>query len=165
MTISKEHIEFVLKEARECLKYASYDKSFWKTVITVLKDRLSEPKPSEALAALEIFNKSRIIGLVKFGYQTYEIKTSDADKIRAALQRNAVPQGFVLVPIEPTEQHLVSMAYRYDHSFGIDKDNSPPLQIGHDENSRRAIITRMRQLYEEVVSPSWRAAAPKQSGE
>lgn len=55
----------------------------------------------EALAALKrVGIHLNAYGVQESGFQSeFDIKT-----IRTALQRNDLPQGFVLVPIEPTEE-------------------------------------------------------------
>lgn len=53
---------------------------------------------------------------------------------------NTVLNGIVTIPIEPTDALLASMAMRLDHSFGL-----------MDEESRKSLMSSMRQLHEEVV--------------
>lgn len=88
------------------------------------------------------------------------IRLFDAENVIRACLQTPQDNGYVRVPVVPTEQHLVSMAYRYDHSFGVDRNENAMFGGGHTAQSRQAILTTMRQLYEEVVSPSYIAAAP-----
>lgn len=76
-------------------------------------------------------------------------------------------QGFAVVPVEPSEGLLASMAMRRNHgvfapglilrNFGDDRDERPhlfPGSPGYDEARRRMIeveITEARQVHEEVV--------------
>ena len=51
----------------------------------------------------------------------------------------ALASDFAVVPREPTEGLLVSMALRLNHGFGLDS-----------EQSRKSQVTSMRQVYEEI---------------
>jgi hypothetical protein len=56
------------------------------------------------------------------------------------------------LPKEPPRGLLNSMALRYRHDFGIDRDpEGGPLQCGTTPEERDAILRTMRQLYEEVA--------------
>lgn len=55
-------------------------------------------------------------------------------------QSPAVPEGYVLVPVEPTDGLLISMACRTRHDFGL-------LSRGMQES----IMGSMKQIHEEVV--------------
>lgn len=55
------------------------------------------------------------------------------------------------LPKEPPRELLHSMALRYQHDFGIERDpEGGPLQCGTTKEEREAILRVMRQLYEEV---------------
>lgn len=61
----------------------------------------------------------------------------------------ALPKG---LPEEPPPSLLYSMAMRYRHDFGLKKNpEDGPLSSGCTDEERRAILTTMRQLYEEVA--------------
>lgn len=87
-----------------------------------------------------------------------EIRSGDIDgaqymrAITAALR--AAPDGFVLVPVEPTQGVLVSMAIRRDHGLGCPNYYDSPVfgadNVGHKRRMEVAII-EARQQYEEVV--------------
>ena len=42
---------------------------------------------------------------------------------------------------------LVSAAYRYDHSYGLDKSDDFCMSSGHTNSSRIAIVLKMGELY------------------
>ena|SRR5437899_4773220 len=65
------------------------------------------------------------------------IKASLVEQIIAALRHSS---DKVLVPREPTQELLVSMALRANHGFGLD-----------DERSKEIQISDMRKVHEEVV--------------
>jgi hypothetical protein len=62
--------------------------------------------------------------------------------------------GIVIVPVEPTEGLLRSMAIRYDHGLGVPGYYDQPMfakySVSHDQRLA-GIMTTMRQLHEEVV--------------
>lgn len=65
-----------------------------------------------------------------------------------------VPKGYVLVPIEPTDALLKSMAVRYDHGLAIDGYYDQELFAGSGISHARRLesaLRTMRQLHEEVV--------------
>lgn len=56
------------------------------------------------------------------------------------------------LPEKPVSGLLYSMALRYRHDFGLDKDpEGGPLQCGVTPQEREAILRTMAQLYEEVA--------------
>ena len=57
----------------------------------------------------------------------------------------------VVVPRRPPMARLVSMATRYRHDFGLDKDPSSPLSAGLTDKERQVILEMMRQIYEEAT--------------
>ena len=66
-----------------------------------------------------------------------------------------VPEGFALVPIEPTPGKLMSMAIRHDHALGMpgyydQLDGVFGNGVSHQKRLE-SIIRQMRQLHEEVV--------------
>jgi hypothetical protein len=63
------------------------------------------------------------------------------------------PKGWKLVPIEPTDDHLTSMAVRYDHGLGVAGHyDTHPIQLGATHAQRmEATKVKMRQLYEEAI--------------
>nr|WP_066733838.1 hypothetical protein [Bradyrhizobium sp. CCH5-A9] len=75
-----------------------------------------------------------------------------------------VPDGWKLVPVEPTEDLLRSMAIRYDHGLGVPGYYDQPIfgaeNVGHAQRLE-STMTTMRQLHEEVVGTGfYRAASP-----
>ncbi len=66
----------------------------------------------------------------------------------------SLPKDHVIVPVEPTEALLLSMAVRYDHGLGIpgyyDQELFAGSGITHAQRLQGALST-MRQLHEEVV--------------
>lgn len=62
-------------------------------------------------------------------------------------------EGWVSVPIEPSDEHLTSMAIRYDHGLGMDGYyDTKPIQFGASHAERMESTKRkMRQLYEEAI--------------
>lgn len=68
-----------------------------------------------------------------------------------------------LVPVEPTEELLRSMAVRYDHGLGC-PGYYDQFGEGEQEKRLRATMTTMRQLHEEVVGTGfYRSASPAPS--
>lgn len=68
----------------------------------------------------------------------------------------SVPVGAdaVMVPKEPSEGVLVSMAIRYDHGLGVPGYYDQPLfgaENGGHKRRMESTVAKMRQLYEEVV--------------
>lgn len=58
----------------------------------------------------------------------------------------------IQVPKEPPAGLLYSMALRYRHDFGIDKDpEGGPLQCGVTPAERESLLRTMQQLYEEAT--------------
>ncbi len=57
----------------------------------------------------------------------------------------------VLVPRVPSRAHLVSMAMRYRHDFGIELDDTSPMSCGMTDAERESILRIMAQLYEEAT--------------
>lgn len=70
------------------------------------------------------------------------------------LGAEVIPKGHVVVPSEPTNTLLMSMAVRYDHGLGIpgyyDQELFSGSGITHAQRLQAALTT-MRQLHEEVV--------------
>jgi hypothetical protein len=66
----------------------------------------------------------------------------------------AIPEGHVVVPVEPTPELLMSMAVRYDHGLGIpgyyDQEIFSKSGITHAQRLEATLRT-MSQLHEEVV--------------
>ncbi len=74
----------------------------------------------------------------------------------------------VLVPVEPPEALLRSMAIRYDHGLAVPGYYDQPIfgaeNVGHARRME-STLTTMRQLYEEVVGKGfYRAAIPQKEG-
>ncbi|NTF17992.1 hypothetical protein G6L37_06215 [Agrobacterium rubi] len=65
-----------------------------------------------------------------------------------------VPESHVVVPVEPTDALLLSMAVRYDHGLGVpgyyDQELFSASGVTHAQRLESALST-MRQLHEEVV--------------
>lgn len=78
-------------------------------------------------------------------------------------QAASVPKGYVLVPVEPTDALLRSMAVRYDHGLGVPGYYDQELFSGSGlTHARRleAALTTMRQLHEEVVGKGFHKPEP-----
>lgn len=125
MTISKEQIEsasillntdgqffgdpckivFMTSEQLEIIRTVLKERLEWmnpKNIIT-----LPTAQPSEALAALERLRENACYT----GEDAVDwSEEGDSEIVTKALQRNDVPHGFVLVPIEPTNEMLMSGA-------------------------------------------------------
>ena len=76
----------------------------------------------------------------------------------------AAPTGWKLVPVEPTDGLLRSMAVRYDHGLGVPGYYDQPIfgaeNVGHAKRLEATIRT-IRQLHEEVVGTGfYRSPAP-----
>lgn len=75
-------------------------------------------------------------------------------------------EGWVSVPIEPSDEHLTSMAKRYDHGLCIDGYyDTKPIQFGASHAQRmEGTKIQMRQLYEEAIGEGFYKipAAPKE---
>lgn len=70
--------------------------------------------------------------------------------LRAHLR--TTPEGYRLVPVEPTPGKLMSMAIRDDHGLGMPGYYDQPLFTGATHAQRlSAAIARARQAHEEVV--------------
>jgi hypothetical protein len=102
----------------------------------------------------------RLISSDNFDHDAQMKVTGDFydDKARRAYsnaicnQLNNVKQLPNGLPEAPPASLLYSMAMRYRHDFGLDKaEDAGPLTAGCTEAERQAIITLMRQLYEEVA--------------
>lgn len=57
----------------------------------------------------------------------------------------------VLTSKKPPPGLLVSVAMRYDHSFGMPRFESATFSTGHDDRTRLSILSDMKKLHEEVV--------------
>lgn len=57
----------------------------------------------------------------------------------------------VTVPKSPPPGLLASMATRYRHDFGLDKDDTSPMESGLSPREREVVLTLMAQLYEEAT--------------
>lgn len=105
--------------------------------------------------------KGRAIAKVDANGTDYSLESIDVDgrKSKAAVgttpTAGAMPSGLGMVPLEPSEEHLQSMAVRYDHGLGIPGYYDDPLyaSIAPDGHAKRLESTKriMRQLYEEAV--------------
>ena len=84
----------------------------------------------------------------------YQLGFERGKEARAALAAPAVPEGYALVPIEPSPGKLISMAIRHDHGLGLpgyyDRDGFFGNGVSHQQRLE-SIIGQMRQLHEEVV--------------
>jgi hypothetical protein len=67
--------------------------------------------------------------------------------------QQAIPSGFKLVPIKPSDEHITSMAIRSDHGLGVPGYyDTLPIQFGATHAQRMESTKReMRQLYEEAI--------------
>ena len=78
---------------------------------------------------------------------------SEASSLRQQIEK-LTSAGYVLVPIEPPADMLLSMAIRYDHGLGVQGYYDQPIfgaeNVGH-ERRMAATMTTMSQLYEEIV--------------
>lgn len=77
------------------------------------------------------------------------------DIARAALAGSGggwpVPEGYALVPVEPTRGRLISMAIRHNHAFLVNHDPNAKWTSGVTKEHRESVLRSMRQLYEEAV--------------
>lgn len=59
---------------------------------------------------------------------------------------------YVIVPVTPSKGLLVSMALRQDHDFGVPYSrNEQGIEVGLTTEQRKARLSQMAQLHEEVV--------------
>jgi hypothetical protein len=65
------------------------------------------------------------------------------------VNRVIVKFGYTIVPVRPSDGLLVSMATRYDRTFGINAGNIYP--GGYTPESRKRLLDKMKQVHEEVV--------------
>lgn len=97
-------------------------------------------------------------------FREFRCSHADIAELLAAarLEGQGVPEGWRLVPAEPTDELLMSMAIRYDHGLGVPGYYDQPIfggeNIGHEARLRTALTT-MRQLHEEVVGAGFHIAA------
>lgn len=82
------------------------------------------------------------------------LNSSDEEILQDCIDRLAIiMEGKVLIPFEPTEALLESMAVRYDHGLGCPGYYDQPMfksDTSHQERLESTIRT-MRQIHEEVV--------------
>jgi uncharacterized protein YfcZ (UPF0381/DUF406 family) len=82
------------------------------------------------------------------------------------LKAQVVPEGWKLVPVEPSAAHIESMAMRFDHSHGIAMSIPPETE---DDFKRRQEYNRRvsRQMYEEAIGEGFfkLSAAPAHTNE
>ncbi|TXI25566.1 MAG: hypothetical protein E6Q67_00835 [Roseateles sp.] len=105
--------------------------------------------------------KGRAIAKADANGTDYSLESIDVvgTKSKAAVgttpSAGTMPSGLGMVPLEPSEEHLQSMAVRYDHGLGIPGYYDDPLyaSIAPDGHAKRLESTKriMRQLYEEAV--------------
>ncbi len=109
---------------------------------------------------------------VAWQYEHNGYTSVTADKFLAgerATPLYAIPDTHVIVPREPTDELLKSMAIRYDHGLGIPGyyDENPitgePNEINHDARLK-TVLGIMRQLHEEVVGEGFYKAAGVDDG-
>jgi hypothetical protein len=74
---------------------------------------------------------------------------SSVDAARALAALDAL--GYALVPVQPSTGLLVSMAMRWDHSFGLPAYDFGGIQMGYTPEMRASLLVSMGQLHEEVV--------------
>lgn len=165
MTISKEQIESasILLNTDgqffgEPCKIVFMTSEQLETIRTVLQERLEfenrhndvcelvlPKQPSEALAALETLKTITVNAALNTGHLTAAKGLSDQfDFVMAALQRKDVPHGFVLVPIEPTEE-MIKATIKQDYADF-------------------RVFNAMKEIYMEVYK-AMLSAAPKPTGE
>lgn len=85
----------------------------------------------------------------------------------AEAQRAAVPEGWKLVPVKPTEAQLNSMAVRYDHGLGVpgyyDSDLFGNATGPSHQQRLDSTIRTMRQLYEEAIGEGFYQLPPPET--
>lgn len=77
----------------------------------------------------------------------------DKNAVIVSWNTRHTPKGYALIPIEPTEALLESMAVRYDHGLACPGYYDQAMfksDISHKERLESTVRT-MRQLHEEVV--------------
>lgn len=77
----------------------------------------------------------------------FTITASVAERI---LDRMA-DRGFVVVPSKPSSGLLVSMAMRYAHDFGLDRQENSSFVSGYTPAARASLLGTMTQLHQEIV--------------
>lgn len=91
-------------------------------------------------------------------------------QVTAAPQEGvSVPPGYALVPLEPSDEHLTSMAIRSDHGLGVPGYYDQPMMrlVAGGEGLTHAkrlegVKRNMRQLYEEAIGQGFfRLVAPQ----
>lgn len=101
-----------------------------------------------AAAAMLRTEHPRLSGLA----DEFDLAADELNLVAAALR--AAPEGFVLVPVEPSLGVLASMAIRRDHGLGCPGYYDAPVfgaeNVGHQRRMEVA-IGEARQQYEEVV--------------
>jgi hypothetical protein len=84
---------------------------------------------------------------------TFTFNYDQLTKFAGLIQAMAVPDGYVVVPVEPTIEHLNSMGMRSRHDFGL-----------LDEQQQESIRRSMRQLHEEAIGQGFYKIAAAQKG-
>ena len=59
-----------------------------------------------------------------------------------------------IIPKIPPEKLLISIAYRFDHSFGLTADSIFGSINGHTPETRQILLNDLKKVYEVVVSMS-----------
>jgi hypothetical protein len=88
--------------------------------------------------------------MLKVGGDFYDDASRLAYSLKLAERLNGsarLPQG---LPVEPPAGLLYSMALRYRHDFGLDRDPDQIIGCGCTPDEREATLRVMRQLYEEI---------------
>lgn len=57
----------------------------------------------------------------------------------------------VNIPLEPEENLINDMCFKYNHAFWIDKMDDHPLSSGLSERDREFLRKQMRELYQQVI--------------
>lgn len=86
--------------------------------------------------------------------RTYARTAAQAAATVTAYLKAMEEAGFVMVPVEPTDELLMSMAVRYDHALAVPGYYDQPILARPGVTHAKmldATLTSMRQVHEEVV--------------
>jgi len=127
-------------------EYFYFNQDSLSKLATLIESKLSDAKPVKQLVSCEYCDGTGDVHRVDGEW----LGECDCIKPKQSL---AVPSGFRIVPIKPSDGHLKSMAIRYDHGLGIDGYyDTKPIQFGASHKQRLdSTISQMRQLYEEAI--------------
>ena len=118
--------------------------------ILIVKSAIAQSEQQEAVAEVRLDeNNMKYI----HWYKPWVHVLSSNSKLYLSPPKQAIPDGWKLVRIEPSDDHLKSMGIRSDHGLGVDGYyDTKPIQFGASHAQRmESAIREMRQLYEEAI--------------